>query len=160
METFQETVIERMRQIALEIGVEGKGENVLDEILCQRATGTPNIEIALDELQTVLDYACRSSFRQTRLTSRKEPRHKSVPWWNSRLTLQRKEVNAKRRRYQRMKNNPEQREQRKVQYLVSKAEYAAAIRRQKRKSWKEFCNVTSAINAWNATYKMAAGRTK
>jgi hypothetical protein len=90
METFQEAVIQRMRQIALEIGMAGKGEDELDEILCQRATATPNIEVAVDELQTVLDYACRSSFRQTRLPSRKEPRHKSVPWWNSRLTLQRK----------------------------------------------------------------------
>jgi hypothetical protein len=140
METFQEAVIRRMRQIALEMGMEGKGEDELDEILCQRATATPNIEVAVDKLQTVLDYACRSSFRQTRLTSRNEPRHKSVPWWNSRLTLQIKEVNAKRRRYRRTKDNPEQREQRKVQYLVSKAEYAAAIRREKIKSWKEFCN--------------------
>ena len=160
MATFQEAVIQRMRQIALEMGMEGKGEDELDGILCQKATATPNIEAALDELQTILDYACRSSFRQTRLTSRKEPRHKSVPWWNACLTLQRKEVNAKRRRYQRTKDNPEQRERRKVQYLVSKAEYAAAIRREKSKSWKEFCNMTSATNPWNAIYKMAAGKTK
>jgi exonuclease III len=60
METFQEAVIQRMKQIALEMGMEGKGEDELDEILCQRATATPNIEMAVDELQTVLDYACRS----------------------------------------------------------------------------------------------------
>ena len=76
MATFQEAVIQRMRHTALEMGMEGKGEDELDEILCQRATATPNIEAAVDELQTILDYACRSSFRQTRLTSRKEPRHK------------------------------------------------------------------------------------
>jgi hypothetical protein len=51
-------------------------------------------------------------------------------------------------------------EQRKEQYLASKAEYAAAIRQEKSKSWKEFCNVTSTINSWNAIYKMAAGKTK
>jgi hypothetical protein len=87
-------------------------------------------------------------------------RHKSIPWWTSRLTTQRKEVNAKRLWYQRTKENNELREQRKVQYLASKAAYTAAIRREKIKSWKEFCNVTSATNAWNAIYKMAAGKTK
>ena len=55
MATFQEAVIQRMRQIALEMGMEGKGEDELDEILCQRATATPNIEAAVDELQTILD---------------------------------------------------------------------------------------------------------
>jgi hypothetical protein len=78
METFQEAAIQKMRQIALEMGMEGKGEDELDEILSQRATETPNIEVAVDELQTVLDYACQSSFRRTRLKSRKEPWHKSV----------------------------------------------------------------------------------
>jgi hypothetical protein len=39
-------------------------------------------------------------------------------------------------------------------------ECAAAIRRKKIKSWKEFCNVTSATNPWNAIYKMAGGKTK
>jgi len=55
MATFQEAVIHRMRQIALEKEMEGKGEDELDEILCQRATATPNIEAAVDELQTILD---------------------------------------------------------------------------------------------------------
>jgi len=28
------------------------------------------------------------------------------------------------------------------------------------KSWREFCNLTSETNPWNAIYKMAAGKTK
>jgi hypothetical protein len=62
--------------------------------------------------------------------------------------------------YQRTKDNPEQRERRKVQYLVSKAEYAAAIKREKKQILERFCNMTSATNPWNAIYKMAAGKTK
>jgi hypothetical protein len=31
---------------------------------------------------------------------------------------------------------------------------------EKSKSWKEFCNFTSATNPWNAIYKMMAGKTK
>jgi urease accessory protein UreF len=48
----------------------------------------------------------------------------------------------------------------KKQDIASKEEYAAAIRREKIKSWKEFCNVTSATNPWNAIYKMVAEKTK
>jgi hypothetical protein len=53
----------------------------------------------------------------------------------------------------------EVREQRKEQYLAAKAEYTAATRRKKSKSWKEFCNLTSVTNPWNAVYKMAVGKT-
>jgi hypothetical protein len=44
--------------------------------------------------------------------------------------------------------------------LATKAEYAAAIRQEKSRSWKEYCNVTSEVNPWNAIYKMTAGKTK
>jgi hypothetical protein len=159
MVKFQERVIQTMEQIARETGMVVRGKDTLDETLCQRVTTVSNIEAALNELQAALDYACRSSFRQTGRTG-KVLRHKSVPWRTSRLTTYRKEVNAKIRRYQRTKENNGLREQRKEQYLASKAEYTAAIRQEKSKSWKEFCNVTSAINRWNAIYKMAAGKTK
>jgi len=61
---------------------------------------------------------------------------------------------------ERRRTMSELREQRKGQYFASKAEYAAAIRREKNKSWREFCNLTSVTNPRNAIYKMAAGKTK
>jgi len=76
----------------------------------------------------------------------------------SNLTTQRKEVNAKRRRYQCTKENGEIQEQRKTQYLTAKAEYTAATRREKSKSWKEFCNLT-ATNPWKSIYNKVAGKT-
>jgi len=78
-------------------------------------------------------------------TTGKALRHKPTPWWTSSLTTQRKEVNAK-RRYQHKKENSEIWGQRKEQYLATKAEYTVAIRREKSKSWKEFCNLTIATN--------------
>ena len=69
-----------------------------------------------------------------------------------------KEVNAKRRRYQRTKDNSELREQRKELYLASRAEYAAAIRQEKSKSWKEFCSLTFVTNPWSVIYKMEADK--
>ena len=56
--------------------------------------------------------------------------------------------------------NDELRRQRREKYLVSKAEYAAAIRQEKSRSWKEYCNATSEVNPWNAICKMTAGKTK
>jgi len=122
-------------------------------------TRAPNIEVALEELQDVLEQACRSSFTQMG-TIGKALWHKPIPWWTSSLITQRNEVNAKRRRHQRMKLNSEIREQRKVQYLAAKAEYTANISREKSKSWKEFCNLTPVTNSWNAIYKTVAGKTK
>ena len=61
----------------------------------------------------------------------------------------RKRINALRRRYQRTTNNNGLRERRKNQYHDGKLQYQAAIKREKSKSWKEFCNLTSATNPWN-----------
>jgi hypothetical protein len=113
--------------------------DILDEKLRNRVIMMTNIEAAVDELQEIMDHECQSSFRQSGKKG-KGPKHKSNPWWTSRHTTQRKEVNAQRRRYQRTKDNSELREQRKELHLASKAEYAAAIRQEKSKSWKEFCS--------------------
>jgi hypothetical protein len=72
----------------------------------------------------------------------------------------RKRTNALRRRYQRTTNNDDLRERRKNQYHDEKSEYQAAIKREKIKSWKEFCNLTSATNPWSAVYKLASNKAK
>jgi hypothetical protein len=151
MAKFQEKVIQTMEQTARKTGTGGKGEDTLDETLCQRVTKALNIAAAVDELQAVLDQACRASFMQTGPNG-KALCHKSIPWWTS-------TYNTQKRRYKCMKNH-ELREQQKEQYLASKAEYAAAFRRENIKSWKDVCNVTSATNPWNAIYKMAAEKIK
>jgi len=94
------------------------------------------------------------------MTTKKEPHHKSVPWWTHGLTILRKKENAQRRRYQRTKGDNVLREQWKEQYLTTKAEYAATIRKERISSWKEYCTMTLATNPWNEIYKIAAGRRK
>jgi len=47
---FQERVIQTIEQIARETGKVAKGEETLDEMLCQRVKTAPNIEAVLDEL--------------------------------------------------------------------------------------------------------------
>ena len=43
------------------------------------------------------------------------------------------------------------------QYFEEKSRYAATIKREKTRSRKEYCNLTSA-NHWKEVYKLAAGK--
>jgi len=52
------------------------------------------------------------------------------------------------------------REQPTEQYLTTKAEYAATIRKERLSFWNEYCTMTSTTNARNEIYKIAAGRRK
>jgi len=69
----------------------------------------------------------------------------------------RKRTNAL-RRFQRTRKNEGLREQRKTSYLEEKARYGATIKREKIRSWKEYCNLTTSSNPWNDVYKLAAGK--
>ena len=72
----------------------------------------------------------------------------------------RKHTNALRRRYQRTRTNEGLREQRKTRYLEEKARFEATMRREKLRSWKAYCNLTTFSNPWNEVYKIAAGKTR
>ena len=82
-----------MEQITRETGTAVKGENMLDQTWCQRVRRAPNIEAVVDELQHILEQACRSSLKRTGRDG-KALRHKPILWWTSQLTTQRKELNA------------------------------------------------------------------
>ena len=60
--------------------------------------------------------------------------------------------------YQRTRNNGEQWEINKEAYFARKEIYAATIKREKTKSWKEYCNLTTEANPWNAVYRLASGK--
>ena len=49
---------------------------------------------------------------------------------------------------------------RKTQYHNGKLHYQALVTREEFKSWKEYCNLTSATNPWNAVYKLASNKVK
>jgi hypothetical protein len=85
--------------------------------------------------------ACEQSFKTTK-APRTLQKNKSVPWWTQELTAMRKTTNYLRRKYQRTRNNKEQREKNKATYFEQKSKYAATIKTEKTKSWKEYCNLT------------------
>ena len=129
----------------------------LDSILSTRISLETDIENSINKFEEVLKSACHQSFR-IKGVSKAGMKSKSVPWWTKELTVMRKRTNALRRRYQRTKNNDELREQRKSQYFEEKARYQATLRKEKFNSWKDYCNMTSSANPWNAVYKLAAGK--
>jgi hypothetical protein len=92
--------------------------------------------------------------------TKKTTKNKSVLWWTEELTLMRKTTNAQRRRFKRTTNNDDLRERPKNQYHKEKSKFQAAIKREKIKSWKEFCNLTSATNPWSAVHKLASNKAK
>ena len=154
---FQGSLIQIMEQLLSGMNKERDGTEVLDEHLSQTVAAAACMETVIEELQEALETACRSSFR-IRNKSQKATSHKSVPWWTQNLTILRKKVNAQRRKFQRTKDNNDLREHRKEQYLATKAEYAAAIRKERYTSWKEYCTTTSITNPWSGIYKTLAGR--
>jgi hypothetical protein len=134
-----------------------EGSLNLDWDLASQVKELNDIESAVDQFQEALISPCNKSFK-IRLAVKKT--NKSVPWWTKELTLMRKRINAIRRRYQRTTNNDHLKESRKNQYHAEKTKYKAAIKREKIRSWKEFCNLTSSTNPWNAVYKLASNKTK
>jgi hypothetical protein len=128
----------------------------LDIMLCARIDAEADIEKSTEEFHVTLKTACNKTYRKHRTS--KKTTHTSVPLWTEELTILRKRTNALRRRHERTRNNDELRERLKVQYLDGKAQYAATIKRENLRSWKEYCNITTAANPWNEAYKLAAGK--
>jgi len=72
----------------------------------------------------------------------------------------RKRTNALRRKYQSTTGNEALREIRRNQYSKARKEYQTAIRREKTRSWKQYCTTTSPINPWNEVYKLATSKAR
>ena len=132
------------------------GEDV-DYLLSSELTEGANIEKIVTEFSEALKMVCNNAFPTYRAL-RNSTSHRSVSWWSSDLTILRKKPNALRRPYQSSRNNGELRDKRKTQYFECKATYSATIRREKIRSWKEYCDVSTAKNPSGAIYKTAGGK--
>ena len=131
----------------------------LDNSLYAIVTSENDIENAVKKHQNPVTAACKKSFKVRKL-SKKTTEKRSVSWSTGELTIMRKKINAIRRRYKRTKHENNLREARKQQYLQEKRKYEASLRNTEMHSWKQFCNITTTSNPWNAVYKLAMGRIK
>ena len=129
----------------------------LDTELSRLVYDETNIETLVRDYEEAITAACKKSFRISNSTRKQRPM-KSVPWWTEELTILRKRTNATRRRYQKTKNNQALREQRRNSYLQAKREYESTINKEKIRSWKQYCTLTTSGNPWNAAYQIASGK--
>jgi hypothetical protein len=121
-------------------------------------TKRTDIERYIDIIEDIVIKSCRRTFGRYK-TTKNNKKENSVPWWNTHLTVMRKEVNAK-RLFQRTTNDIALQERRKEKYKEVKREYQTEINKAKVNSWKEFCNVGASVKPWSQVYKIAAGKTK
>ena len=127
--------------------------------MTNRVRGCQDIEQAIDDFREAIKTAYEKTFRKSQ-ASEKVTSNRSIPWWTGELTVMRKHTNALRRRFQRTRTNEYLRERRKNRYLEEKARYEATIRREKLRSWKAYCNLSTTSNPWNEVYKIAAGKVR
>lgn len=135
------------------------GPGSLDDDLCTTIAIDKDIELTTEKYQGSVAAACRKSFR-VRKGGEKTIVHKSAPWWTTEFTIMWKKMNAMRRRYQHTISNENLREDWKQLYQQEKKKYAAALRKTKTSSWKQYCNPTTTSNPWNAVNKLASGNLK
>jgi hypothetical protein len=91
-------------------------EDDLDERLYKRILKDNNTAQQIEDFSEAMRLACEQSFKTTK-APREQQKHKSVPWWTQELTAMRKTTNALRRKYQRTRDNAEQRERNKTTYF-------------------------------------------
>ena len=158
MEKYQGNICRTVEKMIREQS-NNNSEDGLDERLYKRILTDNHTAQQIEEFSEAMRRACEQSFK-TPKTPRVTQKYKSVPWWTRELTELRKTTNALRRQYQRTRDNADQREKNKATYHDQKSKYAATIKREKTKSWKEYCNLTTEANPWNAVYRLAAGKKK
>lgn len=142
-----------------QIGNESEDTSAMDQKLAEKLTTQADVGLFIDRIDDTIRTTCTETL--TCYTSlNKHTKGKSVSWWSSELTIMRKRTNALRRRHQRTQNNEELRLRRKNQYIEEKKKYQAAIRKEKTKSWKQHCTITTPNNPWNDVYRLAAGKTR
>jgi hypothetical protein len=156
LEKFQENILQALKK-KFNLDHNTTRDEDLDNSLTTLLKEGANIDKLVEDSNEEITMTCHNNF-QTQRAPRSAPSHRSVPWWSAELTALRKRTNAARKLYQRTKNNEELRDKRKTLYFESKTTYAATIKREKIKSWKEHCNVSTATNPWGGIYKLAEGK--
>jgi hypothetical protein len=86
-----------------------------DEELCNKVKLGADIGESIHKFITAVALASDSTFRVSR-PGKRAMKERSVPWWNGDITLLHKKTLALGRRYQRMTNDGNLRQQRRLQY--------------------------------------------
>lgn len=117
-----------------------------------------DLEGLIYEFSGIFSAACEATIPRNRAKKGIASSRRTVPWWTRNLTVQRKDLRRLRRRYQRTRNNPHLREERRQEYWDLKLAYDGNVRETKENSLRNFCTGAGGENPWGEIYKMAAGK--
>ena len=137
--------------------VQGNNLTIMDNAISHKVKQCEDIGIVVQKFTEAITAACEAAFRVSK-PGKRANKQRSVPWWTPELTSLRKKALALRRRYQKIKTDPNLRQERKLLYLGGNRMYQAKLREEKTRSWKNFCTSTDSTNPWNAVYRYAAGK--
>ena len=129
-----------------------------DEVLSQKVKRSTDIGEVTHKFTTAIQAACDASLQILR-PGKRAIREQSMPWWSSNLSILRKRALAMRRRYQRTKNDADQRQERRQQYQESNRIYQAKLREAKFRSWKDYCTRTQGSNPLEYGIPVRGGET-
>jgi len=118
-EKYQENIRKAVESMIQKQGNENS-EGDLDERLYDRIIKDNQTEQQIEGFSEEMRTACEKSLKTTK-SPRKSQNHRSVPWWTQELTAMRKTTNYLRRKYQRARNNEEQREKNKATHFEQKS---------------------------------------
>jgi hypothetical protein len=127
MEKYQENICRAVERMIRKESNKNS-EDGLDKRLYKRILNDNHTAQQIEDFSETMRRACES-FKTTK-APRVTQKYKSVPWWTKELTELRKTINVLRIKYQRTRNNAEQREKNKATYFDQKSKYAATIKRE------------------------------
>lgn len=111
-----------------------------------------DIDRAVERLTSCLGAAARENLPVLRVVE------KPIPWWRPQLDCLRREMNRKRKRFQRTRDEPLRGDRRQL-YLAARRAYFSAVKGAKLASWREFL-AQSEEDPWGLPYKLMRGKLK
>jgi len=166
IEEYQYAVFyEKFKHITAEtnqIEKRSRSYDSLDENVNQKFKTSRDMQDFTMKLEEAIQKAGMEICGQNRSknTAKGKEKGKTVPMWTNGLIIMRRKTNTLRRRYQRTTSNEAQRQSRKTQYNKAKAEYQAAVIKEKTRSCKEYCTTTSPLNPSKEVYKLSSNKTR
>ncbi|GBN41245.1 hypothetical protein AVEN_78769-1 [Araneus ventricosus] len=88
---------------------------------------------------------------------RTKQRPKTVPWWDSELEMLRNKICALKRRFTRTLD-PVVKAEKKLAYKICRAKFRRTLSTKRDRSWAEFCEEVSSLNAYAFPYKISANK--
>ena len=126
-------------------------------VLGEKVLQTTDTEELMSKFTSIITATCGATFKVLRPRDC-DTKGRSVPWWSSELTVLRKRAIALTRSYQRIRNDDNLRQERKLRHQEGKRLDHSKLQEGKLKFWKDFCSSTADSNPWGVVTNWPRGK--